>query len=165
MQENRNQETGKRAMVGDGKRETKKRETRKRETGTSSAMVGPWVGHLRPWSDQGRTMVGRGRPWSASRAAMAGQQRPPQAIANHEQPMPVMAGRDWPWLAKGGHGKPLAKSGHCIWLVESYLADLRKRPDLGLKRPNPGLGRKKPKKYTKKRPKIRKKPAKTYKKR
>ena len=50
------------------------------------------------------------------------------------------------------------------WLVESYLADLRKRPDLGLKRPNPGPGRKKPKKYAKKRPKIRKKTAKNCKK-
>ena len=65
-----------------------------------------------------------------------------------------MAGNGWPWLAIAGHGKPghpwLALAVTKGWVVESYLADVRELPDLGLKRPDPGPGRIKPAKNIKK---------------
>ena len=51
----------------------------------------------------------------------------------------------------------MGKQSSFRWVEESYLADVRKQPDLDLKRPDPGPGRKKPGKTTKNNQKTTKK--------
>ena len=75
---------------------------------------------------------------------------PECSFVSHLEPGPRFRLQTWVKRRSG-----LGRVFPC-WVVESYLADVRKRPDLGLKRPDPGPGRKKLENNNKKLLKIRK---------